>query len=431
VADKDKPSITAPSESADIPISQEANRPAEKPLPFHGVDIHKAADLPPDALSKLAARAAAARAAFDALRRDQATNHELGASPVVAMASDQTKPPHETLERTAARVLQEHASPPNPPSPPPTPPPEPPIHGPEGPLPRTWQEAVPYLVWVVLILGFGLECVAHLLRGEILQAIFALGGMVGLAAMMLHWTQIRGKFNDTRWLVAAGMLLLLALILSPFVEEKRWPFLNQIGTAPTVIYSPPSAEDIAKATAPIQAELDAAKRQREEAQSIISNLRRELEAAQQSARQPPPPPESAPLTWESDVTWVTMGSSEGGTIPWFIMRGSNPSSVAVQLKDAYIASNITGERHQMVVDAGVDGKIPISLANPVPPGASITLMAEFTPPLPIKEIAERWMRMLFRAEYESTIYSRSFDLEKRLRDYPELKLGPRVTKKQQ
>jgi hypothetical protein len=41
VADKDKPSVTAPSESADIPISQNGNRPAEKPVLFHGVDIHK------------------------------------------------------------------------------------------------------------------------------------------------------------------------------------------------------------------------------------------------------------------------------------------------------------------------------------------------------------------------------------------------------
>jgi hypothetical protein len=143
------------------------------------------------------------------------------------------------------------------------------IHGPEGPLPRTWREAVPYLVWVVLILGFGLECVAHLLKFEWLQALLAFIGMVGLAAMMLHWTQIRGKFNDTRWLVAAAMLLLLALILSPFVEEERWPLS---GWFPVVPSGAEITKAVQKAVEPLKADLASVKKERDAAQARALEL---------------------------------------------------------------------------------------------------------------------------------------------------------------
>ena len=36
MADKDKPNITAPSESVEIRTSQDANRPTEKPVLFRG-----------------------------------------------------------------------------------------------------------------------------------------------------------------------------------------------------------------------------------------------------------------------------------------------------------------------------------------------------------------------------------------------------------
>jgi hypothetical protein len=52
-------------------------------------------------------------------------------------------------------------------------------------------------------------------------------------------------------------VLLLAIILSPFIEEKRWPMSAWFQT-PTVIHDPPTAEDIEKAIAPTRAERDSA-----------------------------------------------------------------------------------------------------------------------------------------------------------------------------
>jgi len=41
--------------------------------------------------------------------------------------------------------------------------------------------------------------------------------------MLIHWARIREHFSDMRWLVAAMMVALLCIAISPFVEERRWP----------------------------------------------------------------------------------------------------------------------------------------------------------------------------------------------------------------
>jgi hypothetical protein len=115
--------------------------------------------------------------------------------------------------------------------------------------PKTWREALPLLVWGVVIFASGFEGVASLLHGEWLQAFLGLGGMFGLTAMLIHWTRIRDNFSDVRWLMAAIMVALTVAALSPYVEQHRWPFS-------AVIHDPPTAQEIAKATAPVQAELD-------------------------------------------------------------------------------------------------------------------------------------------------------------------------------
>lgn len=117
-----------------------------------------------------------------------------------------------------------------------------------GPLPTTWREAIPYVVWVVLVLGFGLELVAAFVRGEWVHFGVAAGGLVTLMTAALHWKQavLWARSLSPNWAVGALVALLLALIFSRFVEEKRWPFLNQIGTAV------------------IQSKLDAANRQLQE-----------------------------------------------------------------------------------------------------------------------------------------------------------------------
>jgi hypothetical protein len=152
------------------------------------------------------------------------------------------------------------------------------VSSPEGSLPTTWREAVPYVVWVVLILGFGLETVAALVHFEWVRAIVSAIGLVAMMAAILHWKQIRSWASELNpnWIVAALSLLLAGLILSPFVEQRRWPFS-------TVFRDPPSAEDIANATAPLRAE--------------VARLQQQLQAG----RAPPSPPLITGLTTSQEM----------------------------------------------------------------------------------------------------------------------------------
>jgi hypothetical protein len=107
----------------------------------------------------------------------------------------------------------------------------------EGSLPNTWREAVPYVVWVVIVLGFGLEAVTALVHGEWLHLVVSAVGLVGLMAMALHWRQLQSWLSNTNpnWVWTAFALLLLGIILAPFIEQRRLPFAVtvSVGTPPT------------------------------------------------------------------------------------------------------------------------------------------------------------------------------------------------------
>lgn len=126
--------------------------------------------------------------------------------------------------------------------------------------PRDWQTALPLLVWVVLVLGFGLEAVTHTVAAvmlwyesksylsEILGAGVGYAGMVGLTAMLIHWARLREKFGDIRWFIAACMFASILLALSPYVEQHRWPFAWLVPPSAPV---PPTAQENAAALAAI------------------------------------------------------------------------------------------------------------------------------------------------------------------------------------
>jgi hypothetical protein len=81
-----------------------------------------------------------------------------------------------------------------------------------------------------------------------------------LLAMLIHQEQLRQRLMTVspNWVAAVFVVFLAAIILSPFVEEKRWPLSAWFQPSPVVVHDPPSADDIAKATAPVQADLQAA-----------------------------------------------------------------------------------------------------------------------------------------------------------------------------
>jgi hypothetical protein len=104
-------------------------------------------------------------------------------------------------------------------------------------LPKNLREAVPYIGWGVLVLGFGLEFCAAFVHEEWLRATISFTLMCGLAAMALYSKDVKIWLAATNpnYVAPAVMLLLLTLILSPFVEQRRWPFTDHNTPAPAAI----------------------------------------------------------------------------------------------------------------------------------------------------------------------------------------------------
>jgi hypothetical protein len=136
-------------------------------------------------------------------------------------------------------------------------------------VPKTWEEWVTSTIWGVIILGFGLEFCAHVVRGDYGYALVALFFLAVVSAMLLHGKQARSwaMSISPNWTYVAALAALQIVLFLPFVEEKRWPFSAWLppATAPAVIHDPPTDEDIAKATGPLRAELDSVKHQRDTA----------------------------------------------------------------------------------------------------------------------------------------------------------------------
>jgi hypothetical protein len=90
-----------------------------------------------------------------------------------------------------------------------------------GGLPRTWQEAIPYVVWVVLVLGFGLEFVSALVHAEWLRALVSFVGLVALMAAALHWNQIKSwtARSNPNWVIAI-LLLAFVYVAAPGVYQR-------------------------------------------------------------------------------------------------------------------------------------------------------------------------------------------------------------------
>jgi hypothetical protein len=117
----------------------------------------------------------------------------------------------------------------------------------EGPIPNSWREAIPVVIWVVLVLGFGLlliDSLGQLFSDPFSRALFALCGLVGLLAMLIHRKWLLERFNSLSGgsVFVAIIVVMIVIALSPYVEQQRWPFKHWLEATPA-----PSVDEIADA----------------------------------------------------------------------------------------------------------------------------------------------------------------------------------------
>jgi hypothetical protein len=284
-------------------------------------------------------------------------------------------------------------------------------------------------VWAVAMLEWGsLRFIDHAPISVWISSS-AIAGLVLVVLEKREWL----NFKNRRYFPVSITILMLIWFgivgVAYYVDGPLQALAKQAGAS-----APEDIDAVNRRADDAFRQLIGALNERDTAKRDLANAKHDLELARANTPQQLslPPPDSAPLAWDHLVNWPTFGTPNGGQeIKYVILTGRNPSNSAVQLKDAYLISAVTGERLPLLVDAGAEGIFPISQMNAIPHDAQINLRGVFEPPLSVREFADRWMRLSFKAEYDSTLYSENFDLETRLRNYPELKLGPRVTRKQQ
>jgi hypothetical protein len=140
----------------------------------------------------------------------------------------------------------------------------------EPPPPQTADTAVRAFI-LLFVLGFvlrGVDVMDHDMPDAIQKWLIA----AGIAVVDYFYVPVRTALGprfastaskvgtDFRWWIAAILVVLLWAAIVPTIERHGWPSFAR-NALPVVIHDPPTTEDIAKATAPIQAQLEAAKRE--------------------------------------------------------------------------------------------------------------------------------------------------------------------------
>jgi hypothetical protein len=231
----------------------------------------------------------------------------------------------------------------------------------EGPSPTSWKDAKPYITWGSLVFTCFFVFIEKLVEQSYGQALasFLLGLAIATVALNSKTWLER---TDPNWGFAGALILVATFLTAPFVEQHRWPFS-------TIIRDPPNAEDIAKATAPIQKQLtdvtdqrDAALTDAKNAKSQLEAQERELVAAQQALEverkkivQPPPPTQALPPKAAfTDTYSISQSDIRNLRDEIFKIREALPSSILIQTADDGAARAIATSLSKAIGFAGIE-----------------------------------------------------------------------------
>jgi hypothetical protein len=218
-----------------------------------------------------------------------------------------------------------------------------------------------------------------------------------------------GRFWVKGLIIAAAMGF--ALALSSFLSDAIPPSQN-----------PSTADEISRITDSLKARVS-------ELRAALEDMTHQRDSAlRQNPPQssPSPDPDSGPITWNAELgTWTT-GDNEGPLLLGIVIQGR--TSGFVDLRDAYIISEVTGEKKVLQVSTAPGPMLsPINEINQIPPGASLELWVTFKPAIRPTELLTLWHRFHFHADYSRTVYDRIFDVTALANQFPNM--GPHVTKK--
>jgi hypothetical protein len=229
-------------------------------------------------------------------------------------------------------------------------------------------------------LGYGVGAVVVAIGDYELK--WLLSGSPKLAKSLNHVA------SDARWWTAVAMVSLLIIALSPYIEQRRWPFAWQIADhAPApAVWTPQPAPNVAT---------------------------------------------EGPISWQPQFQIIRSDEGHGIVINGLYFQGISNSMV--QMQEAYLISELTGHKEPLKANIQYKGEFPVDQVD-IPPGASVDLVLEWKPALSLTDFLDQWGKFRFTAVYNGLTREKSYD-ENYVRGLVQNTIpgaiGPRMTPKGQ
>ena len=426
-----------------ISISQDANRPTEKPMLYRGVDLQRSA-------SEQAANTPSPQksALQEAAKRASRKSRAPAPPPPISEGSSNYRPDvsaplasvRESIQR-AARISDECDAvrdnlPPVPPLPP-----TPARDAPPSGQPMHWQDRWLFLVlaWMAIPAGIFVAGFVALYSGAPhwgAAGIFI--GLLGVSAASLHlWEKKPRPPNPSPFLVGCAISTWLFVGWQTWLAfhkpvqgytqaqlDKAVEDAENKSAAPAGFTQQQVNEKISTAVANLNAQLAEANRQKDAERREADAFRQQI---QNAPPRPPTPEEQVPISWQPDfqLNWYA-----GPKIAW--IRFIGVSAALARIKDAYVISTLTGHKEQLDVAnaTNLGERWRIDQVEPIPSGAQVILVYEPKPSPPLPDFMSQWGAFEFHVVYDNKeyikIYSQDYINSKMTREMPGV-FGPRVT----
>jgi len=372
VADKDKPSITAPSESVEIPTNP--NRPMPDAVPFRtsGKEPDAVRISGDDPLPSRASRISRAPAPASSMLGGSAGFGSQSASEAAANM-------RESIQRTARMSVDRDHVRDNPPPPPPRMP-TPPLSDPLGGQPMHPRDRRLYVIlaWTAIPAALFAGCFIAWGSGQLPGSWAIVGmlvGIVGMAIGTVYALEKKAPLPRSPGPIMFGIAVLTWLLIG----WQTWLYSHSPVQGYTRAQLDKAVEEgkaqaIVTATAQLRSELGGLKRDLENPSSPDTSLQK------------------GPIAWNLGSQFL-VASSNGASdlINGIFLQGTSTASIG--FKEAYAVSGLTGHRQELMANVPYKGYYPVGKVD-IPPHAPVQLDMVWNPPFLVRDFMGR--NRLFR-----------------------------------